>query len=302
MPDYKWSPITDVSEDELASLQTTTLSDLQPLWEELKAKLKEFGLEDEFRLKLNRRWAVEAGLVENLYQWERGVTETLIDVGFNADLIPRSSSSYTPERVGAILSDQQSAIDWVFDFVKQNRPLSESYVKELHQLLTRNQPIITKRSQDGQHLDSPFTAKGVYKLQPNDPHRPDGTVHEYCPPEHVSSEMEQLIALHLEHEKRSFAAEIEAAWLHHRFSQIHPFEDGNGRVARALASLVLIRAGWMPMLVEDVDRLTYISALEKADHHDLSYLITFVGFGIQRCLQLAENVVATSRPPQATSL
>ena len=38
--------------------------------------------------------------------------------------------------------------------------------------------------------------------------------------------------------KRRTAREIEATWLHHRFTQIHPFQDGNGRVARALASLV----------------------------------------------------------------
>lgn len=48
--------------------------------------------------------------------------------------------------------------------------------------------------------------------------------------------------------------EVEAAWLHHRFTQIHPFQDGNGRIARLLASLVFIKAGWFPLVVTRDDR------------------------------------------------
>ena len=42
--------------------------------------------------------------------------------------------------------------------------------------------------------------------------------------------------------------EVEAAWLHHRFGQIHPFQDGNGRVARALATMIFLRAGFVPLV------------------------------------------------------
>ena len=77
--------------------------------------------------------------------------------------------------------------------------------------------------------------------------------------------MDRLLAMHREHGQRGVAPEVEAAWLHHRFTQIHPFQDGNGRVARALATLVMIRAGWFPLVVTDAGRADYIEALEIAD-------------------------------------
>ena len=89
--------------------------------------------------------------------------------------------------------------------------------------------------------------RGAYKKLPNNPLRQDGTVHEYCPPEQVDSEMDRLIALHHQHQNNGVPPEVEAAWLHHRFAQIHPFQDGNGRIARALATLVLVKAGWFPL-------------------------------------------------------
>ncbi|MDE3194864.1 MAG: Fic family protein [Acidobacteriota bacterium] len=79
-------------------------------------------------------------------------------------------------------------------------------------------------------------------------------MHEYCPPEHVASEMDALIAMHTEQTSRGVQPYVEAAWLHHAFTQIHPFQDGNGRVARALAALVLIRAGYFPFVVTRDER------------------------------------------------
>jgi hypothetical protein len=80
--------------------------------------------------------------------------------------------------------------------------------------------------------------------------------------------------MHREHLASAVAPEVEAAWLHHRFTQIHPFQDGNGRIARALASLVFIRAGWFPLVVTRDDRERYVSALEAADAGDLVPLVT----------------------------
>src|SRR4029077_20167961 len=115
--------------------------------------------------------------------------------------------------------------------------------------------------------------KGQYKTQPNSPTRPDGSVHEYCPPEHVASEMDNLITMYHRHEERGVPPEVEAAWLHHRFTQIHPFADGNGRVARAISTLVFIKAGWFPLIVKREDWTRYVEALERADRDDLRLLV-----------------------------
>jgi hypothetical protein len=68
----------------------------------------------------------------------------------------------------------------------------------------------------------------------------NGSRHEYCPVEQVEPQMEQLLRWYNAREKRDVPPEVEAAWLHHRFTQIHPFQDGNGK------SKSVSRAGWTP--------------------------------------------------------
>jgi fido (protein-threonine AMPylation protein) len=63
-----------------------------------------------------------------------------------------------------------------------------------------------------------------------------------------------------------------AAWLHHRFTEIHPYQDGNGRVARALITLILLRADLLPLVVDRDLRVEYLDALQAADHGDLAAL------------------------------
>ena len=68
--------------------------------------------------------------------------------------------------------------------------------------------------------------------------------------------------------------EVLSAWLHHRFVHIHPFEDGNGRVARALASLVFLKVGLFPLVIRESDRIQYVDALESADKDNLKPMVT----------------------------
>ena len=62
---------------------------------------------------------------------------------------------------------------------------------------------------------------------------------------------------------------ITAAYLHHKFVEIHPFSDGNGRVARLLTNLYLMKNGYPPIILKKEDRLKYYSCLRKADQGDL---------------------------------
>ena len=266
----KWRPITDYETDP-AELSDKELRALAVVWVEQRAKLGESALVSEFTERLKREWAIETGLIERLYTLDRGITELMIEHGVNADLIPHATEE-NPIRVAAMINDQQAAIDSVFAFVKGDRPLSTSYVKELHSLFTRHQDFVEGRDQFGRTNQVPLI-HGDYKKQPNNPTRPDGSVHLYCPPEQVASEMDRLIEFHMAHD--GIAPEVEAAWLHHRFAQIHPFQDGNGRIARALATLVFVKANWLPLVVHDSDRKRYIDALESADRGDLRPLVSF---------------------------
>ena len=194
----------------------------------------------------------------------------MIEHGVNAALIPHSAVE-NPIHIAAMIDDQKDAIESVFAFVKGERSLSTSYVKELHSLFTRNQEFVEGQDQFGRKRQV-LLIHGDYKKQPNNPTRPDGAQHLYCPPEHVHAEMDRLLELHLAHD--GVAPEVEAAWLHHRFTQIHPFQDGNGRLARALATLVFVKASWLPLVVRDSDRKKYIDALESADNGDLKPLVS----------------------------
>ena len=108
--------------------------------------------------------------------------------------------------------------------------------------------------------------------------------------------MDGLVRMHFDHEPRSIPPEVEAAWLHQRFTQIHPFADGNGRVARAIASLVFIRAGWFPLIVKRDDRTRYIEALEKADKDDLRPLVSLFVEAQRNVLLQATEIAYDVRP------
>ena len=135
-------------------------------------------------------------------------------------------------------------------------------------------------------------------MWPNNVEHPDGTRFEYCPPEQVSAEMDRLIAMHESHVTAEVPPDIEAAWIHHRFTLIHPFTDGNGRVARCLATLMLLKENWLPLVVTRKERTAYIDALRAADTGNLKPLVDLFGDlqkkAIREALSLSEDVVKES--------
>lgn len=267
-----WEPISDLPED-WSSLTDGELGPLLQFWNDQRADLEQSGALAEFNKRLGREWSIETGQIEGVYNLDRGTTETLIERGINADLIPNQPGQKLPELIAAIIQDHADVLEGLFQFVKGDRPLSKSYIHQLHAALLRHQDTTAVRDQFGNLFEARLL-KGKYKERPNNPKKPDGSMHQYCPPEQVESEMERLLELHAEHEKKGVPVEVEAAWLHHHFTQIHPYQDGNGRVARALASLLFIKAGWFPVVVTREDRTAYIDALEAADEGDLRSFIS----------------------------
>jgi len=295
---HRWKPIEDLPED-FSALTDSELVSLLVYWQDQRADLEQEGALGVFNAQLAREWAIETGQIEGVYDLDRGITRTLIEHGIDADLIGHASGKKPPELIAAILRDHQEALEGLFQFVKGERPLTKGYIHELHSALLRHQDTTIAVDQFGRMFDTEVL-KGQYKQRPNNPTREDGSVHEYCPPEHVDSEMERLVQLHQEHVSAGVPVEVEAAWLHHRFVQIHPYQDGNGRVARALASLVFIRAGWFPVVVTRDDRLRYLDTLEVADDGDPRPLIVaFVGIQ-KRALFQTMKVAADVQPPAET--
>ena len=77
-----------------------------------------------------------------------------------------------------------------------------------------------------------------------------------------------------------------AAILHHRFVWIHPFHDGNGRVARLLMNLALTRSGYPIAVILNVDRSKYYNTLKKADDGNPTSFVNFVASAAERSLDL----------------
>ena len=268
-----WNPKTGIIdfEDDPNELHASEISGIRESWKEQQNQLQETPQLVEFTKRLGREWAIETGIIENLYDIDRGVTQTLIQHGFQAEFLHHGSTDKPREYVLQLLQDQEDTLNGLFDFIKSERELTTSYVKELHTALVRSQHTTEAQDTLGQYIDVPLT-KGAWKEQENYPIR-GGVRYVYCPPEHVGSEMDRLIKLHSRHISEDVSSEVRAAWLHHRFTQIHPFQDGNGRVARALASLLLLKDGLFPLIITRDDRKGYIGALEEADKGKLTPLI-----------------------------
>lgn len=255
---------------------------LVEVWREQRGRLEDAAALEEFNARLLRSWSVETGLIEGLYTLDEGVTKTLVEHGIEAALIPHGASDMPASQLVDVLRDHLEAAEGLYVFVKGERRLSTAYVRELHQVLTRHQDTCEAVDQFGHRVEVAL-ARGEWKRLPNNPGDPETgeVVHAYCPPEQVASEMDRLLTMHQGH--RDVPVDVEAAWLHHRFAQIHPFQDGNGRVARALASLVFLRGGWFPLIVPNKQRRPYILALESADAGDLAPLIAMFGRAQKEC-------------------
>jgi Fic family protein len=292
---HHWRPIE--APPDPSALGLPEMRALQKLWRVQRARIEQHGAWPAFWERMVRWWSIETGVIERVFDISLVVTQVLVEQGFAASLIPHGASDRPADEVIQILEDHEASIDMVMDVVGGARKLTVGWIKELHALICAHQETADAVTQAGQHVRIPLP-RGTYKTRPNSPRRPDGSIHQYCPPEHVAAEMEHLVAIY--EQLPVDQPEVRSAWMHHAFTSIHPFEDGNGRVARALASIDFIRAGMLPLLINRADKHSdYLPALERADAGDLAKLIEFFYKREERvalrAISLGETAVEQSR-------
>lgn len=129
---------------------------------------------------------------------------------------------------------------------------------------------------------------GEYKSMPNSVVTATGELFEYASPVEVPARMQALVDWLAEALEGGNLHVLEiAAKLHHDFVLIHPFDDGNGRVARMLVNYLLLRGGYPPVIVPSEEKSAYLAALRLADAGDPGPLTAFLGEQLERSLNLA---------------
>src|SRR5713101_7459823 len=122
MKEYRWKPIEPLSDKE-RGIDLAATRPLYDSWHAAKQELKQSSPDslDRFTTQLVRRLSIETGILERLYDLDRGTTEALVTAGFLEDLVARSSTDIEPADLISILRDQEAAIQLVMDCVTQNR-------------------------------------------------------------------------------------------------------------------------------------------------------------------------------------
>lgn len=181
-----------------------------------------------------------------------------------------------------------------------DRPLTEYFIRELHRTLLREDYTVRKELPDGNTTTYTVHA-GQYKTRPNSVITATGERFEYASPEETPALMSDLVEWYNNTVEEGSLSAIELASLfHYRYIRIHPFEDGNGRIARLLVNFILLRADYPMVIVRSSDKDKYLSALNKSDiavgitpsdgaHAELEQIHPFVAY-MQGCLERALDI------------
>jgi Fic family protein len=180
------------------------------------------------------------------------------------------------------------AIQSLKDVVEKRRPLTEGLIKELHALLLRGIEWMWIGLSE-RRMRKP-TRPGQYKVEPNHVVRLDGKIHSYCEPLKVPDEMERLLKFYAENKSRRHPVEL-AAEMHYGLVQIHPFADGNGRVARLLMNLILMESSYPPAVIRSEKRQEYYQALMAADEGDLSGFVALAATEVERTIRMMIEIL-----------
>jgi Fic family protein len=224
---------------------------------------------------VTRAAAIDTGAIEGLYEVDRGFTFT---VATEAAIWEAAADARGPH-VRPMFEAQLAAYEYVLDLATKRAPITEMIIRTLHQELCRNQSTYSVATAVG--VQEQPLLKGEYKVAPNHVRGRDGAMHSYAPVDLTPAEMHRLVTELGSEEFIEAHPALQASYAHYAFVSIHPFADGNGRVARALASVFTYRAISVPYLVLFEHRGSYYEALAAADKGNP---VPFVTFSLARVL------------------
>ena len=253
-------------------------------------------LSAEVQSKIDRKFMLEFNYNSNHIEGNTltyGQTELLLMFGkVDSDAKMSDLEEMKAHNVGLkMMQEEAQATD---------RPLTEYFIRELHRTLLREDYTVRKELPDGNTTTYTVHA-GQYKTRPNSVITATGERFEYASPEETPALMSDLVEWYNNAVEEGSLSALELASLfHYRYIRIHPFEDGNGRIARLLVNFILLRAGYPMIIVRSNDKDKYLSALNSSDlkvglvpsngaHANIDQIQPFVEY-MKSCLERALNI------------
>lgn len=177
--------------------------------------------------------------------------------------------------------------DWAAD---KDRELTEADIRNLNKIILVQPYWKEAITPDGQPTRRQIKV-GEYKEFPNSVRLKTGELFHYAPPQETPGLMKELMDWFRNNDIKHPA--VLAAELHYRFIRIHPFDDGNGRIARLLVNYVLMQSNYPPIIIKSADKENYLTALQKADAGDInafySYIADQLTWSLEISLKAANN-------------
>ena len=168
--------------------------------------------------------------------------------------------------------NHQKILDIVFANYR-SQEVSEDNIKQLHRELMKD---------PAQWADYGLYSPGQYKVFENMTVRSTGKIHTYLLPNQVPETMEALIDHTSEHLKDIDVNDVNrhplsiATYFHQQFlNVIHPFSDGNGRIGRIFTNLILLKNGYPPVFIKEVNKDEYLKRFELSDN-DMNPMLEFM--------------------------
>ena len=246
----------------------TQLDSLRPL-----AREQEERVMQKFRLW----WTYHSNAIEG-NTLTQGETEMFLMEGLTA--------KNKPLKDHLDLRGHSEAINYLLDFIRKKEVLTEVAIRELHSILLVEPYKVPAITPDGQPTEK-LIAIGEYKTGPNNVVTPTGETHFYAMPAETPAKMQDLMTWYrAETAKRAMHPVEIAARFHHRFTDIHPFDDGNGRMSRLLMNLMLMQDGYPPAVIRLSERNPYLAALRRADAGENDDFISFIAEHVVSSLEL----------------
>ena len=210
---------------------------------------------------LSRRFTIDFNYNSNHIEGNTltyGQTEILLLFGkIVGEAEVRDVQEMTASNVGLKMMKEEALL--------RDIPLTQNFIRTLHKTLLREDYTVYRNIPGGETTSYVIHA-GQYKTRPNSVITRYGDRFEYASPEETPALMTDLVNWYNEAEQSEKYTPVElAAIFHYRYIRIHPFEDGNGRMARMMANYILIRHGYPMIVVRSRKKNEYLEALHKTD-------------------------------------